>query len=125
MFLLNNREVASLILDPTVKDLYGRLTTVRNGVTASTGSTQATGVLVTTAVTRVTTVAVAGDALTLPPAVAGVSLVITNAAAANSMDVFPAVGNAINALAGDAAFAMAANVTRLFVCAVDGTWNTI
>lgn len=125
MFLLPNTEVAALILDPTVKELYGKLTSVRNGVTASTGSTQATGVPVTTAITRVTTVAVAGDSLTLPKAVPGVSLVVINAAAANSMDVFPAVGDAINALTADAALAVAANKTVLLVCAVPGIWNAI
>lgn len=125
MFLLNQREVASLLLDPTIKDLYARLTTVQNAVTASTGSTQATGVPVTAAITRVTTVGTAGDALTLPVAVPGVSLVVINAAAANSMDVFPAVGDAINALAANAALAVAANKTVLLVCAVAGTWNAI
>lgn len=125
MFLLTQREVEARILDPEVKKLYSDLITTRNGVTASTGSTQATGVPVTTAITRVTTVAVAGDALTLPPAVPGMSLVVINAAAANSMDVFPAVGNSINALSGDAALAVAANKTVLLVCAVAGVWNAI
>lgn len=122
---LSNAEIAALLLDPTVKDLYARLNTVRNGVTASTGSTQATGVLVTTAVTRVTTVGTAGDSLLLPKAVPGLSLVVINAAAANSMDVFPAAGDAINALSGDAALAVAANKTVMLVCAVAGIWNAI
>lgn len=125
MFLLTNREIAAMLLDPEVKKLYNALTSTQNGVTAATGSTQATGVPVTAAVTRVTTVAVAGDSLTLPKAVPGVSLVVINAAAANSMDVFPAVGDAINALSADAALAVAANKTVLLVCAVDGTWNAV
>lgn len=122
---LSQRDVEARLLDPELKKFYGALNTVSNGVTASTGSTQATGVLVTTSVTRVTTVAVAGDALTLPPATPGVDLVVINAAAANSMDVFPAVGDAINALAANAALAVAANKTVLLVCAVAGTWNAI
>ena len=81
--------------------------------------------LVTAAVTRVTTVGTAGDSLRLPPSVPGVSLVIVNAAAANSMDVFPAVGDAINALSANAALAVAANKTVLLVCAVAGIWNAI
>lgn len=125
MFLLTQRDVEARALDPEVKKLYGDLITTRNGVTASTGSTQATGVLVTTAVTRVTTVGTAGDALTLPKAVPGMSLVVINAAAANSMDVFPAVGDAINALTTDAALAVAANKTVLLVCAVAGIWNAV
>lgn len=125
MFLLNNRDVSALLVDPTIKDLYAKLTTTANAVTASTGSTQATGVPVTTAITRVTTVAVAGDALTLPKAKAGMSLVVINAAAANSMDVFPAVGDSVNALAADAAYAQAANKAVMFVCAVDGLWHSV
>jgi hypothetical protein len=35
------------------------------------------------------------------------------------------VGDAINALSANAAFAMAANKAAEFVCAVDGTWNSI
>jgi hypothetical protein len=125
MFMLNNRDVSALMVDPTIKDLYAKLTTTVNAVTASTGSTQATGVPVTNAITRVTTVGTCGDALTLPKAKAGMSLVVINAAAANSMDVFPAVGDAVNALSADAAYAQAANKAVMFVCAVDGTWNTV
>ncbi len=125
MFLLTQREVEARLLDPEVKKLYSALITTQNAVTAATGSTQATGVPITAAVTRVTTVAVAGDSVTLPKAVPGMSLVVINAAAANSMDVFPAVGDSINALAGDAALAVAANKTVLLVCAVAGIWNAI
>lgn len=124
MFLLTNREVSALLLDPPVKELYAKLTSVQNGVTAATGSTQATGVLVTASITRVTTVGTIGDALTLPKAVPGMSLVVINAGA-NSMDVFPAVGDAINALSADAALAVAANKTVLLVCAVGGIWNAV
>lgn len=123
--LLTQREIEARLLDPELKKLFNVLNTTQNGVTAATGSTQATGVPVTAAVTRVTTVAVAGDSVTLPKAVAGKSLVVINAAAANSMDVFPAVGDAINALTADAALAVAANKTVLLVCAVDGIWNAI
>jgi len=125
MFLLSQRDIGALLLDPEIKKLYRSLTSTDNGVTANVGSTQATGYVVMAAVTRVTTVAVAGDALTLPRAVAGMSLVVINAAAANSMDVFPAVGDIINALAADAALAVAANKTVLLLCAVTGTWNAV
>lgn len=124
MFPVKMSDMAAMALDPTVKELLRKMTSTQNGVTASAGSTQATGVLVTAAITRVTTVGTIGDALTLPPAVAGMQLVVINAGA-NSMDVFPAVGNAINALSADAALAVAANKTVLLVCAIDGTWNSV
>ena len=124
-FAVKKSEVAAMLLDPPVKDLYDKLTDTQDAVTASTGSTQATGVLVTKSITRVTTVGTAGDALTLPPAAPGLSLVVINAAAANSMDVFPAAGDTINALSANAALAVAANKTVLLFCAVAGTWNSI
>ena len=116
---------ARIFIDPSAKKLFSDLTSAVNGVTAATGSTQATGVRIENAITRVTTVGTAGDSLTLPKAQAGMQCVVINAAAANSMDVFPAAGDAINALAADAALAVAANKTVLLVCAVPGTWNAI
>ena len=129
MPLATRIDVSPLLLDPPVKQLFNDLHTAANGavngVTAAVGSSQATGVAVTAAITRVTTVGTAGDALTLPKAAPGLQLVVINAAAANSMDVFPAVGDAINALSADAALAVAANKTVLLVCAVAGFWNAI
>ena len=52
-------------------------------------------------------------------------MVVINAAAANSMNVFPAVGDAINAVAANGAFAIAANKTVLFYCITAGRWHTI
>jgi hypothetical protein len=98
-----------------------------SGLVASTTQTQAGGLLldVGTQIHRASTVGSAADAFRLPPAIAGKTLVFTNAAAANACGVFPAVGDAINALAANAVYSVAANKTVLFVCAVDGTWNTI
>lgn len=98
---------------------------VENGVTAAVASTQAGGYLITKAVTRVTVSGTAGDSLLLPAAVAGERRVVFNKAAANSIDIFPGVGDNINALADDAAYALAATKGVIFYCAVDGTWDTI
>lgn len=101
---------------------------VQNALTAKAGGGQASHTAATTLIlglNRVTTVATAADSVLLPAALAGMYLVVTNAAAANSMNVFPAVGDNVNALADDAAFAVAANKTALFFCAVDGTWNAV
>ena len=112
-------------LTPPVKDLYAKLTTAQNGITAFATGGQAGGVPLTKAVNRVTTVGTAADSVKLPPAVPGVSLVVINAAAANSMNVFPATGDAVNALSANAALAVAANKTVLLFCAVPGIWNAI
>lgn len=96
-----------------------------DAVTASTSSDQAGGTPVTQQITRVTTVGTAGDSLTLPAALAGDVRIVKNGAAANSMDVFPATGESINALSANAAYALAATKAAIFFCSVDGRWDTI
>lgn len=95
-----------------------------NAITASTSSDQAGAVQLAYRNSRVTTVGTAGDSVKMPAAKAGMSMTVINAAAANSMDVFPASGEVINALSADAALALAANKAMLYSCAVNGTWNT-
>jgi hypothetical protein len=94
-----------------------------NAITALAGGGQANAIAVTKQVNRVTTVATIADSIKLPPAVAGVCPIFIINAAANSMNVFPAVGDAINNGAANAALAVAGLKTAIFVCAVNGTWN--
>jgi uncharacterized protein (DUF2126 family) len=96
------------------------LVAARDGLTALVGGAQA-GTALTVGINRFTTVASAADSAQLPASVAGT--VVINAAAANSMNVFPQTGDIINALAANAAFAVAANKTATFYCAVAGRWN--
>lgn len=96
-----------------------------NALTAHAGGGQGSALALTKAINRVTTVATAGDSVVLPAALAGRSVVVVNAAAANAMDCFPASGEVINALAADAALSIVANSSVMFNCAVDGTWNSI
>lgn len=93
------------------------------GITASTSSDQAGGVEVKYQNMDVSTVGTAGDSLTLPFGQEGMQITIRNSAAANSMDVFPASGQSINALAGDAAYAQAAGKTVIFSF-TGGKWVT-
>lgn len=74
---------------------------------------------------RVTTVATGNDSVTLPAAKPGLILALTNAAASNSMNVFPLKGDSINALGVNTAFAMAANKVALFICLATGQWHSI
>lgn len=76
-------------------------------VTADVGSAQGSGVTSTT-LTRVSTAAVAGDAVTLPAAVAGLTYVVCNHAAANAIDVFPASGDQLNNVTANNAISLAA-----------------
>jgi hypothetical protein len=75
-------------------------------------------------IARVTVVASAGDSLVLPASLAGVEITVVNATAATSMNVFPAVGEITNALAANAAFAVAGGKTCTFYCATAGQWHT-
>lgn len=96
-----------------------------NGLTAHAGGGQGSALALTASINRVTTVGSAADSVVLPAALAGLTVTVINAAAANSMNVFPATGDAINALSANTALAVAANKTVQFTCAVAGTWHSI
>jgi hypothetical protein len=110
--------------DPAIKKVLFDLTDVDAGVTATASGTQATSYKINKAVTQVSTVATAADALLLPTAEAGTVLRVINGAAANSMGVFPGVGAAVNALSANAVFAIAANKMVEFVCVSPTQWYT-
>lgn len=102
----------------------------QDGLTAKAGGGQyapGAGPLINRMVNRVTTVVTAADSITLPASVAGMQIILINAAAANSMNVFPASGEAINALGANAAFAIAGATGKAeqFVCVTAGQWHTI
>lgn len=108
--------------------LYGQAMATDN-VTAHAGGGQANGVPVTTPLFRVTTVGSAADSITLPNAIRGMEILVLNDAAANSMNVFPATGETINAGAANAALAVAAQNgagtgPTIFVCYTNGAWRT-
>ena len=126
MPLVNILDINARATDPPVKQLAIDQMSASNGITALAGGGQANAITFTNQVNRVTTVATAADSVKLPPAVPGqFPVFVVNAAAVNSMNVFPATGDAVNALAANAAFAMAANKTAIFVCAVAGIWNAV
>jgi len=95
-----------------------------NGITAYAGGGQTNAVALTATYNRITTVATAGDSVKLPAAIAGSRTVVFNKAAANSLNVFPATGDAINALSANAAYALAATKGVEFICCVTGIWDT-
>ena len=96
-----------------------------NGITAHSGGGQTNAVLLSAFLNRITTVAAGNDSVLLPVSTPGTMLIVKNAAAANSANVYPQSGDAINALSANAAFALAANKCALFVCFVAGTWDAI
>lgn len=101
------------------------LTSGADGITAFPTGGQAGAVPLMATINRVSTVGSANDSVRLPAAVAGLQVVVSNATAATSMNVFPAGTDAINALAPSAAFAIAGAKTCQFFCATAGQWHTI
>ena len=95
------------------------------GITAHSGGGQGSAVALTSYINEVSTVGAGGDSVVLPASVAGMSLIVKNSAASNSMNVFPASGDKINALSANSAFAMAAAARIMFFCAAAGQWWTL
>ena len=119
-----------------VKGAYFRMST-HVGLTALAGGAQA-GTALDAGYNVVTTVASGNDSVQLPEcrsqaeglgglgSTDGLLVIVTNAAAANSMNVYPQTDDAINALGANAAYAMAANKTAAFVCnGTTETWYSI
>lgn len=100
---------------------------VANGLTAKVGGGQSASTPVTAAISRYTTVTTAADSATLPLTAnnIGVTYTIVNAAAANSMTVYPNTGEAINALSANTGFAVAANKIAEFFCTNSGQWHSV
>lgn len=95
---------------------------VADGLTATAGGGQATAYQITTNIASFTTVATAADSAKLPVSNPGAIVIVANMAAANSMDIYGQTGDLINALAANAAFALAADKTAMFICRVAGKW---
>ncbi len=104
----------------------GALPTVsfQNGIQATAGGGQGGAFALGTCINRVTTVATAGDSVRLPASAGGLQITVSNAGAA-SLNVFPAVGDAINGQAANAAVAVPAGKTSSFTCGVAGQWHAI
>lgn len=113
---------------------------VTDSIVAFSGGGQTSAVLMDSAYNRVITVAAGNDSVKLPSCHTGASntgplaasaisgntiglvVWVTNAAAANSMNVYPQTGEAINALGNNNPYAMAANKTSQFICGTAGIW---
>ena len=96
----------------------------QDGLTAKVGGGQLGGPTINRMLNRFTVVTSIADSATLPVSAKGLSVTIVNAAA-NSMNVFPFTGDAINALGANAAFALAGGKTATFYCTSVGQWHSI
>lgn len=111
----------------TLKGLLN-YTSVTAGVTASTWSAQglvAASGLVSTFATQASTSGSAGDSLTLPAVAAGAVYMACNRAAANAIDVFPYVSDAINKETANVAIALAAGECMFCLGFDDVQWGCV
>jgi hypothetical protein len=100
------------------------LENTQDAMTALAGGGQTGATQITAQMSRFTTVATAADSGKLPPAIPGLQITVTNASAA-SMNLYPFLGDAINALGANAAFALATVKTAIFTCYVAGQWHSL
>jgi hypothetical protein len=103
---------------------FPTVTTV-DGLTAHAGGGQGSALALPAQINRVTVVGSAADSVILPASKAGMQIITVNGAASNSMNVFPATGETINALSANTAFAVAAGKTCQFFCPLNGAWHAL
>lgn len=103
---------------------YFPATVSQDAITAFAGGGQGSAVQLKYRNSRVTIVGTAADSVKLPKAIAGLSLTVANAAAANSLNVFPSTGEFIDAGAVNVQVAIVVAKQRQFVCMVNGTWSS-
>lgn len=96
----------------------------QSGLTATAGGAAAGISISAYQINHFATVATTNDSCRLGAALPGRFRVVINAGT-NTLAVFPASGEFINALSVDTAFSVATNKAALFFCAVAGTWATV
>jgi hypothetical protein len=99
------------------------LNSVNAGVTADTGSSQGDGAI-TKSITQISVCASAGDAVTLPTAVAGTIIMVMNDGA-EAADVFPASSDNINEAGANTAYSLAVNKNAMFIAHDATHWSVI
>jgi ABC-type amino acid transport system permease subunit len=99
------------------------LNSINAGVTADTGSSQNDGAI-TKLITQIAVCANAGDAVTLPAAVAGSIIIVMNDGA-NAADVFPASGDNIDEAGTNTAYSLAVNKNAMFIAHDAEHWSII
>lgn len=98
---------------------------IKSATVAAAGANQGNAAAVTAGFTLVTG-ADAAKGVVLPAASAGLVVIIKNADAANAvLKVYPASGDAINALSANASYDMAAKTSMLLVAYDATTWYTV
>jgi hypothetical protein len=98
------------------------INSVQTGITAA-GTVQGNATVLGNTINIVTTVT-SGTGVILPSPIAGMTIYITNTSA-NSLSVYPAVGNAINSLGTDTSFSQPATATIHYIASSTSQWYTV
>jgi hypothetical protein len=114
-------------VDPSdISGVIGDFSSCESGITASTTQSIAGAYQLTKAINRISTSATAGNAVKLPAAKAGTTVIVFNKAAANAVGVYPqSTADSINAITSNGPYSVAVTKGVVFVCSVDGQWDTI
>jgi len=105
-------------LNTTIANPYWSTTAAAS---ATTSGTMPTSTKILSAVTNITSVPTSGAGLTLPQALAGQVLILTNNGA-NDARIFAAGGSTINGSAGTTGIMLAKLTTGIFVAVATNTW---
>lgn len=98
---------------------------VNAGLTATPAGTQTTSLTLRFGVNQFTTVAVLGDAATLPTSTGGGRTVVVQNIGANQMNIFPDVGSQINNIAVNSPQTQSAGQSALYIDSGAGKWSCI
>lgn len=113
------------ILRSVDSSTLGNFTAMPTATVAAAGSSQSDAASITTGFTLVTA-ADATKGAKLPAAVAGAVCVVKNADAANAvLKLYPATGDAINALSANASLNMAAKTSAMLIAYDATTWYSV
>ena len=88
------------------------------------GTTQGTATGLVSNINNVTVVTAAAAGVRLPTAVAGMRILIRNSDSADTLNIYPATGGTINALAANAAFTLTAGSTTELMATTATQWYT-
>jgi hypothetical protein len=108
-------------LNVTVANPYWSTTA---SASATSGGTMATSTKIVNAVTNITSVPVTGAGVTLPQALAGQVLVVTNNGA-NDLRLFAAGGSTINGAPGASGILLPKGITGIFVALATKIWSQL
>ena len=113
---------ATFVAPGTIQDTTGMKYSTTGSISAA-GTTQGTGTALTTSYNIVTTVA-SGTGVVLPAGSAGLRVVVVNKGA-NSLNVYPASGAAIDSAATNAAVVLPVNGTATYEALSATQWYTV